>query len=181
MPAGLDILLKEAQRELSLTLSSRQEDAVRKAFTHLVSIVTGGPGTGKTTVQKVMLHIHKKLGGTDVLLTAPTGRASRRMAESTGHTEAMTMHSALGLTGDDDSAEMEGMLEAGFIIADEFTMSDMRLSYEFFCHIRKGSRLILVGDIDQLPSVGPGNVFRECSKKVRDQLSEAGIVCGPGH
>ena len=73
MPAGLDILLKEAQRELSLTLSSRQEDAVRKAFTHLVSIVTGGPGTGKTTVQKVMLHIYEKLGGTDVLLTAPTG------------------------------------------------------------------------------------------------------------
>ena len=161
VPAGLDILLKEAQRELSLTLSSRQEDAVRKAFTHLVSIVTGGPGTGKTTVQKVMLHIHKKLEGTDVLLTAPTGRASRRMAESTGHTEAMTMHSALGLTCDDDSAEMESMLEAGFIIADEFTMSDMRLSYEFFCYIRKGSHLVLVGDIDQLPSVGPGNVFRE--------------------
>jgi len=161
VPAGLDILLKEAQRELSLTLSFRQEDAVRKAFTHLVSTVTGGPGTGKTTVQKVMLHIHKKLGGTDVLLTAPTGRASRRMAESTGHTEAMTMHSALGLACDEDSAEMESMLEAGFIIADEFTMSDMRLSYEFFCHIRKGSRLVLVGDIDQLPSVGPGNVFRE--------------------
>ena len=161
VPAGLDILLKEAQRELSLTLSSRQEDAVRKAFTHLVSIVTGGPGTGKTTVQKVMLHIYEKLGGTDVLLTAPTGRASRRMAESTGHMEAMTMHSALGLTCDEDSAETEDMLEAGFIIADEFTMSDMRLSFEFFCHIRKGSRLVLVGDIDQLPSVGPGNVFRE--------------------
>lgn len=163
VPAELEDLLKEAQRELSLTLSSRQEDAVRKAFSHLVSIVTGGPGTGKTTVQKAMLYVNERLEGASVLLTAPTGRASRRMAESTGHTDAMTMHSALGLTGeeDKDSVEIGGMLEAGFIIADEFTMSDMRLAYEFFTHIRKGNRLVLVGDVDQLPSVGPGNVFRE--------------------
>ena len=65
------------------------------------------------------------------------------------------MHSALGLTSDEDSEEMEGMLEADFIIADEFTMSDMRLSHIFFDHIRTGSRLVLVGDVDQLPSVGP--------------------------
>lgn len=161
VPAELESLLKEAQRDLSLTLSSRQEDAVRKAFSHMVSIVTGGPGTGKTTVQKVMLYINNRLEKRNILLTAPTGRASRRMAESTGHTEAMTMHSALGLTGDEDSGETGSMLEAGFIIADEFTMSDMRLSFMFFTHIRKGTRLVLAGDVDQLPSVGPGNVFRE--------------------
>lgn len=160
---GQDItsLLAEAQEELGISLSPKQEEAVRKAFRHPVSIITGGPGTGKTTVQKALLHVHDKLGGGSVLLTAPTGRASRRMAESTGRQEAMTMHSALGLTSDEDSGEMEGMLEADLIIADEFTMSDMRLSHIFFAHIRAGSRLVLVGDVDQLPSVGPGNVFRE--------------------
>ena len=160
---GKDItaLLAEAQEELGISLSPKQKEGVRKAFRHTVSIITGGPGTGKTTVQKVLLYVHKKLGGGSVLLTAPTGRASRRMAESTGWQEAMTMHSALGLTSDEDSEEMEGMLEADLIIADEFTMSDMRLSHIFFDHIRTGSRLVLVGDVDQLPSVGPGNVFRE--------------------
>lgn len=115
----------------------------------------------KTTVQKVLLYIHEKLGGKFVLLTAPTGRASRRMSESTGRAEAVTMHSALGLTNDEECEATGEMLEADFIIADEFTMSDMRLSYEFFDHIKKGTRLVLVGDVNQLPSVGPGNVFRE--------------------
>ena len=157
----ITFLLAEAQKELGISLSPKQEEGVRKAFSHPVSIITGGPGTGKTTVQKVLLYVHEKLGGGSVLLTAPTGRASRRMAESTGWQDAMTMHSALGLTSDEDSEELEEMLEADFIIADEFTMSDMRLSYIFFAHIRAGSRLVLVGDVDQLPSVGPGNVFRE--------------------
>lgn len=157
----ITFLLAEAQEELGISLSPKQEEGVRKAFRHPVSIITGGPGTGKTTVQKVLLYVNERLGGGSVLLTAPTGRASRRMAESTGRQEAMTMHSALGLTSDEDSEETEGMLEADFIIADEFTMSDMRLSYIFFDHIRTGSRLVLVGDVDQLPSVGPGNVFRE--------------------
>ena len=157
----ITFLLAEAQEELGISLSPKQEEGVRKAFSHPVSIITGGPGTGKTTVQKVLLYVNERLGSGSVLLTAPTGRASRRMAESPGRQEAMTMHSALGLTSDEDSEETEGMLEADFIIADEFTMSDMRLSYIFFDHIRTGSRLVLVGDVDQLPSVGPGNVFRE--------------------
>lgn len=127
----ITFLLAEAQKELGISLSPKQEEGVRKAFCHPVSIITGGPGTGKTTVQKVLLYVHGKLGGGSVLLTAPTGRASRRMAESTGWQDAMTMHSALGLTSDEESEELEGMLEAGFIIADEFTMSDMRLSYIF--------------------------------------------------
>ena len=159
--ANLDVLLEEAQKELGIQLSKKQAEGVKKAFTNLVSIITGGPGTGKTTVQRVLLYIYEKLGGKNVLLTAPTGRASRRMAESTGRTEALTMHSAMGLTNEEDCESMDQMFEADFIIADEFTMSDMRLSYEFFNHIKKGSRLVLVGDINQLPSVGPGNVFRE--------------------
>lgn len=157
----IDILLAEAQRELGILLSEKQAEAVRKAFEHLITIITGGPGTGKTTVEKVILYIHQKLGGGNTLLTAPTGRASRRMAESTGEPEAPTMHSALGLTNDEDCEGIEEMLEADFIIADEFSMVDMRLFYEFVSRIKKGTRLILIGDINQLPSVGPGNVFRE--------------------
>lgn len=159
--ANLDTLIADAQRELGILLSTKQAEGVKKAFSHLVSIITGGPGTGKTTVQRVLLYINEKLGGRNVLLTAPTGRASRRMAESTGHPDAVTMHSAMGLTNDEECEAMAEMLEADFIIADEFTMSDMRLSYEFFNHIKAGTRLVLVGDVNQLPSVGPGNVFRE--------------------
>lgn len=161
VPINLDTFIAEAQRELGILLSAKQAEGVKKAFTCLVSIITGGPGTGKTTVQRVLLYINEKLGGSNVLLTAPTGRASRRMAESTGRSDAITMHSAMGLTNDEECEAMEEMLDADFIIADEFTMSDMRLSYEFFSHIRKGARFVLVGDVNQLPSVGPGNVFRE--------------------
>ena len=161
VPAGIESLIRDAQKDLAIVLSPKQEEAVRKAFSHLVSITTGGPGTGKTTVEKVELYVNERLGGKNVLLTAPTGMASRRMAVSTGQS-AFTMHSALGLTGDEDErAAPEEMLEADFIIADEFTMSDMRLSYMLFSRIRKGARLVIVGDVNQLPSVGPGSVFRE--------------------
>lgn len=157
----VDFLVEEAQRELGILLSAKQSEAVKKAFNHKVSIITGGPGTGKTTVQKVLLYINEKIGGGTVLLTAPTGRASRRMVESTGFSEGFTMHSALGLTNDEESEGSAEMLDADFIIADEFSMADMALSFQFFNHIRQGARLVLVGDVNQLPSVGPGNVFRE--------------------
>lgn len=157
----VDFLVEEAQRELGILLSAKQSEAVKKAFSHKVSIITGGPGTGKTTVQKVLLYINEKISGGTVLLTAPTGRASRRMVESTGFSEGFTMHSALGLTNDEESEGSAKMLDADFIIADEFSMADMALSFQFFNHIRQGARLVLVGDVNQLPSVGPGNVFRE--------------------
>ena len=157
----VELLVEDAQKELGILLSEKQIEAVKKAFCHKVSIITGGPGTGKTMVQKVLLYINEKIGGGNVLLTAPTGRASRRMAESTGFPESFTMHSVLGLTNDEESEGIEEMLDADFIIADEFTMSDMSLSFQFFNHIKPGARLILAGDVNQLPSVGPGNVFRE--------------------
>jgi len=157
----IDNLIAEAQKELGILLAAKQAEAVKKAFCHLVSIITGGPGTGKTTVQKVILYVNEKLGGKRVLLTAPTGRASRRMSESTGHPDAMTMHSAMGLNSEEDCEAMIDQFEEELVLADEFTMSDMRLSWEFFRHIKKGARLVLIGDVNQLPSVGPGNVFRE--------------------
>lgn len=157
----IDNLIAEAQKDLGILLAAKQAEAVKKAFCHLVSIITGGPGTGKTTVQKVILYVNEKLGGKRVLLTAPTGRASRRMSESTGYPDAMTMHSAMGLNSEEDCEAMIDQFEEELVLADEFTMSDMRLSCEFFRHIKKGARLVLIGDVNQLPSVGPGNVFRE--------------------
>lgn len=158
----LDRLITEAQKELGILLSPRQKEAVKMVFLNLLSIISGGPGTGKTTVEKVLLYVYHKTGGRNALLMAPTGRASRRMAESTGDLSACTMHNGLGLLGDDEDFEPELMdLEADFIILDEQSMVDMRLASVFYRHIHKGTRIVLVGDVNQLPSVGPGNVFRE--------------------
>ena len=163
------LLIQESEEELRIQLSECQREAVIMAFRYRLSIITGGPGTGKTTVERVILYVHERLHDGTVLLMAPTGKASRRMAESTGCEDAGTMHSLLGLQNDDDSYElMMDSLECELLISDEFSMVDMRLGHNFFCRIDEDTRLILVGDVNQLPSVGPGNVFRE--------LIESGII-----
>ena len=154
--------LKEAQRVLSLTLSRQQEQAVRMVFQHRISIITGGPGTGKTTVLKVILYIHDQICRTKVQLMAPTGRAARRMAESTGYEEASTIHMALGLLGESSDFQPDwDYLSADFLNLDEVSMVDMHLGYEFFRRVKPEARILLVGDVDQLPSVGAGDVFRQ--------------------
>lgn len=153
--------LEEAQKVLGITLSDCQKEAVRMVFRSPISIITGGPGTGKTTVLKVILYIHKEKYKTEVQLMAPTGRAARRMAESTGHEESSTMHMALGLYGDDEYEPMLEELSAEFVNVDEFSMVDMHLAYEFFSKVKPSARVLLVGDIHQLPSVGAGEVFRQ--------------------
>ena len=161
-PIHIEKELEEAQRALQITLSDKQKEAVRMVFASGISIITGGPGTGKTTVLKVILHIHERVCRTNVQLMAPTGRAARRMAESTGYEESSTMHLALGLIG--DSLDYEPGLEylsAGFLNLDEVSMVDMHLAYEFFRRVKPESRILLVGDVNQLPSVGAGDVFRQ--------------------
>ena len=153
--------LEEAQKVLGITLSDCQKEAVRMVFRSPIGIITGGPGTGKTTVLKVILYIHKEKYKTEVQLMAPTGRAARRMAESTGHEESSTMHMALGLYGDDEYEPMLEELSAEFVNVDEFSMVDMHLAYEFFSKVKPSARVLLVGDIHQLPSVGAGEVFRQ--------------------
>lgn len=160
--------IRDAQETLGISLSDSQENAVRMVFSNPLSIITGGPGTGKTTVLKVILHIHKQLCQGNVQLMAPTGRAARRMAESTGYTQASTMHMALGLVGDGESFQEFEFLKAQFYNVDEVSMVDMKLCYEFFRHLKMGVRVVLIGDMDQLPSVGPGDVFR--------QLIQCGLV-----
>lgn len=153
--------LEEAQEDLNITLSEQQKEAVRMVFANPICIITGGPGTGKTTVLKVILYIYQKKCGNEVKLMAPTGRAARRMAESTGNGDATTMHMALGLFGDGDYEALTDELSADFINADEVSMVDMHLAYEFFYKVKAGARVLLVGDVHQLPSVGAGDVFRQ--------------------
>ena len=152
--------LEEAQEDLNITLSEQQKEAVRMVFANPISIITGGPGTGKTTVLKIILYIYQKKCGNEVKLMAPTGRAARRMAESTGSGDATTMHMALGLFGDGDYEVLIDELSADFINVDEVSMVDMHLAYEFFYKVKAGARVLLVGDVHQLPSVGAGDVFR---------------------
>ena len=154
--------LAAAQKKLGITLSDTQAEAVKMCLSNNLSVITGGPGTGKTTVLRVILHIYEKVIGGSVLLTAPTGRAARRMAESAGDDSAVTLHKALGLiSGDDDFSLLAGPLDEDFIIIDESSMIDMWLAKELFNKLPKGCKVLLVGDADQLPSVGPGNVLHE--------------------
>lgn len=161
-PLDIEQELILAQRDLGITLSERQKEAVRMVFSHNISIITGGPGTGKTTVLKVILYVHDMRCKTQVQLMAPTGRAARRMVESTGQENASTMHLALGLLGDESDYELDfEYLDAEFINVDEVSMVDMHLAYEFFLRLRQDSRVVLLGDVNQLPSVGAGDVFRQ--------------------
>lgn len=158
-------VLDEIKTELGIKLSPRQEDAVKEVFRNNLSVITGSPGTGKTTVLKVILEVYSKLFPSNrVSLLAPTGRASRKMAESTGYRNAKTMHYAMGLTGedgDDEKASEVRILDADLIIVDECSMIDMWLASKFFPRIKKGAKVVLVGDPDQLPPVGAGKMFRE--------------------
>ena len=157
-------LLTRVRRQLGVELSLRQTEAVHMVFRSDLSIITGSPGTGKTTVLKAVIEVFKLLKPLEkILLAAPTGRASRRMAESTGVNNASTLHSLLGLFGEDGGFRKgeEDMLDAGLIIVDESSMMDMWLARKFFSRIGPDTKVLLVGDADQLQSVGAGDVFRE--------------------
>lgn len=165
IPEQIDQALEQVKRELGFSLSEKQEEAVYAAYQHNLSIITGSPGTGKTTVLKTILEVYRHLHPQgEIALMAPTGRASRRMAESTGFDKARTLHSGLGLNSEDEDGyrnHPQEPLSADLIIVDEFSMVDMWLADKFFSRIKEGARVVLVGDPDQLPSVGAGNVFRE--------------------
>lgn len=170
-PTNVDItsILERIRTDLGLTLSQRQSEAVYMAFRSNLSIITGSPGTGKTTVLRAIIEVFKALQPDGkIMLAAPTGRASRRMAESTGRDDAKTLHSLLGLLGDSEGFTSKGKepepLDADLIIVDESSMVDMFLATQFFKRVAPTTRIVLVGDVDQLQSVGAGDVFRELIK-----------------
>ena len=169
-PLAIDIssILEHVRKNFGIALSQRQSEAVYMAFSSNLSIITGSPGTGKTTVLRAIIEVFKALNPKGkIKLAAPTGRASRRMAESTGQDDASTLHSMLGLQGEDGYFNKDKEYEpidADLIIVDESSMIDMWLARQFFVRVKPTTRVVLVGDVDQLQSVGAGDVFRELIK-----------------
>ena len=142
-------------------LADKQKEAIEQFFRNRFSVITGGPGTGKSTVLKAILEVqHSIYPKTDVLLLAPTGKAARRMAEATGH-EAFTIHSGLHIGENTGIDSIEKVL-SDVVVVDEVSMCDMRLFAMLMAAIDPTkTKLLLVGDSDQLPSVGAGNVLNE--------------------
>ena len=150
--------VKHFEKVNSISFHPSQKDAISYAINSGAVIITGGPGTGKTTIIKCILSICLSLSRS-VMCMAPTGRASKRMSEATGF-EASTIHRALGLTPDVDM-QNEEPLDCDVVIVDEFSMVDVFLFRTLLSRLREGTRLIMVGDSDQLPSVGAGNVLHD--------------------
>ena len=169
----IQTILKKIELQSNIELSEKQKEAIELVNENNVTIITGGPGTGKTTIIKSIIDIYEQKGN-KVVLCAPTGRAAKKMTETTGK-EASTLHRLLEIGKIDEnnfyqtSTEYEGApIDADLIIVDELSMVDMFvMSYLLKC-IYKGTKLILVGDCDQLSSVGPGSILKDliASEKV---------------
>ena len=153
------------EKNIDIKLSEKQKEAIESINENNVCIITGGPGTGKTTIIKAIIELYKKHGMKPVLC-APTGRAAKRMTETTGE-EAKTLHRLLEIAGMADDTDnfntnlLVTPIDGDIIIVDEASMLDMFLMNYLVKAIYKGTKLVLVGDIDQLPSVGPGSVLKD--------------------
>ena len=167
----IEAALTHIEEEFAISYDAIQKQAICNAIQHKIFILTGGPGTGKTTVINGIIAVYALLHGLDlhksqdlpILLAAPTGRAARRMNELTGLPSA-TIHRHLGMTGDDDTSHLDDYLDADFIIVDEFSMVDTWLANQLLSNISSNSKLLIVGDADQLPSVSPGQVLADLLK-----------------
>ncbi|MDR7315097.1 ATP-dependent RecD-like DNA helicase [Brevibacillus nitrificans] len=159
--------------ELAITYAQTQRDAIQQAITSGLMLLTGGPGTGKTTVIRGICRVFSQLHGLSldlkkygednpfpILLVAPTGRAAKRMTETTG-LPAMTIHRLLGYKGESFEHDAEHPIQGRLLIIDEMSMVDIWLANQLFRAIPDDMQIIMVGDPDQLPSVGPGNVLQD--------------------
>ncbi len=164
-PQGLKAMVKTAAQEAGVEYSDQQRDAIRSAASTGLLLITGGPGTGKTTILKGIISLYQQMG-LKCVLAAPTGRAAKRLTEVTGQ-EASTIHRLLEASIDPHTGKMffvkdeEDPLKADAVIVDEMSMVDVLLLHSLMKAIPEGKRLILVGDPDQLPPVGPGSPFSD--------------------
>ena len=167
----IEEIIAQVEQDFKIKYDQIQKKAICDAINHKVFILTGGPGTGKTTVINGIIATYAALHQLDlkkkqelpILLAAPTGRAARRMNELTGLPSA-TIHRHLGMTGDDDISHLDDYLDANFIIVDEFSMVDTWLANQLLSNISSNSKILIVGDADQLPSVSPGQVLADLLK-----------------
>ncbi|EMB84691.1 ATP-dependent RecD-like DNA helicase [Streptococcus mutans] len=162
--------IKHIQAEFNINYDKAQKNAIQKAIQSKVFLLTGGPGTGKTTVINGIIKAYANLHQIDlqksdlpIILAAPTGRAARRMNELTGLPSA-TIHRHLGLNGDSEYQALDDFLDCDLIIIDEFSMVDTWLANQLFSAIASNTQIVIVGDSDQLPSVGPGQVLADLLK-----------------
>lgn len=189
--AALRHHIHKIEKNTGLELDEMQEKAVMEAARNGITVLTGGPGTGKTTTINAMIHFFES-EGMDIFLAAPTGRAAKRMTEATGY-EAQTIHRLLEVNGNPEAEGGSGFgrnednpLEADVVIIDEMSMVDLPLMYALLQAVIPGTRLVLVGDRNQLPSVGPGSVLKDIIdsacfpvvmlKKIFRQAGESDIV-----
>ncbi len=163
---NIENALKNIEKNSEIQLSEKQKEAIKAINTNNVLIITGGPGTGKTTIIKTVIELYEKRGK-KVILAAPTGRAAKKMSEATGK-EASTLHRLLSIGKLDDEGiyvrhnDYQGEpLNADVVVIDELSMVDMFLMDYLLKCIYQGTKLVLVGDVDQLPSVGPGSVLKD--------------------
>lgn len=170
VPDNIEKAIADAEKEAGITLAPSQKKAIVNSLQHSFSVITGGPGVGKTTIIRCLINILKKCRN-EISLAAPTGRASKRMSEATGM-RASTIHRLLGVTGmttDEDGKKKVGgfdhdenfPLESDVYIIDESSMIDNGLMASLLMAIPEGSMVVLVGDVDQLPSVGAGQVLED--------------------
>ena len=157
----LDRALEWYEREASITLAPQQAEAIRRAITDPVVVITGGPGVGKTTIVRGIVAILARKG-LRIALAAPTGRAAKRLSEATGQ-PAATLHRLLEWSPGEGTFGRNHTrpLDANLLVVDEASMLDVRLTADLVSALADGTRLVLVGDADQLPSVGPGTVLRD--------------------
>ncbi|WP_346940226.1 ATP-dependent RecD-like DNA helicase [uncultured Clostridium sp.] len=161
---NVDKEIKDFEGKANIKLADSQKEAIEGVFLNGIEVITGGPGTGKTTIINCIVSIFESLG-LKVYMAAPTGRAAKRMAEATGR-EAKTIHRLLeiGSYSEEEVDEIENetsAIECDVLIVDEASMIDISLMNALLKAMQVGTRLIIVGDVDQLPSVGPGNVLRD--------------------
>lgn len=162
---NVDEAIDWVQKDLKIAFSVRQLEAIKTSINSKLMVITGGPGTGKTTIINAIIRIARTMGQR-ILLAAPTGRAAKRMTETTGR-ESKTIHRLLeyspggGLSGSGFKRDETNPLDADLIIIDEVSMVDTLLMHHFLKAVPEKTTVIFVGDVDQLPSVGPGNVLRD--------------------